>query len=59
MEPEEVQEMTVNVVHSDQMNHGGVVIPSSECAVQDTEEEVLVFSVFSTHNKRDTSYPGG
>ena len=31
MEPEEVQEMTVNVVHSDQMNHGGVVIPSSEC----------------------------
>ena len=33
MEPEEVQEMTVYVVHSDQMNHGGVVIPSSECAV--------------------------
>ena len=42
MEPEEVQEMTVNVVHSDQMNHGGVVIQSSECAVLEKEGEVLV-----------------
>ena len=23
------------------------------------EERTVVFSVFSTHNKRDTSYPGG
>ena len=43
MEPGEVQEMTVNVVHSDQMNNcGGVVIQSSECAVLQKEGEVLV-----------------
>ena len=42
MEPGEVQEMSVNIVHSDQMNHGGVVIQSSECAVLQKEGEVLV-----------------
>ena len=31
----------------------------AEAVVATGEERTVDFSVFSTHNKRDTSYPGG
>ena len=58
LDPEEIQEMTLNVVHGDssQMNDCSVIL-STECAVQEVEEqeEVLILPDMETETQDSTA----
>ena len=58
LDPEEIQEMTLNVVHGDssQMNDCSVIL-STECAVQEVEEqeEVLILPDMETETQDSTT----